>query len=89
MSMKRKEVNKKRVMLKNKAIKRRNRRKAISLLFYTGTLLTCFGLFMSIIAEAHPNTENMKTLSSTLMLLSLGGCISFGKIVLVATKRNS
>ena len=77
------------VALKNKAIKRRNIQKAISLVFYAGTCVTCMGLFFSVINEGNPAPVDMTSVTTRLMMLGLIGSLTFGKTVLVATKRNS
>lgn len=89
MEIERKISKKERIIMRNKAKKRRNIARAISLIFYTGSLLTCFGLFMSIIAQGQPSVDKIDEISKLLLLLGFGGCFSFGKIVLVATKRNN
>lgn len=89
MGIERKVSKKEEIMMRNKARKRRNIVRAISLLFYTSSLVTCFGLFMAILAQGQPSADRIDEISKLLLLLAFGGCFSFGKIILVATKRHN
>jgi len=77
-----------RVDIKNKAIKRRNIQRAISLVFYTGTCFTCIGLFFSMISKGNPAPAETNKLIASLLAVGLVGCLTFGKAVLVAAKRS-
>ena len=82
-------IKRNKVALKNKAIKRRNIQKAISLVFYAGTCITCIGLFFSIIYKGNLAPIDMTSITTRLFVLGVLGSLTFGKTVLVATKRNS
>lgn len=79
---------KKELSAKNKEIRKRNVKRAVSLLFYTSTLVTSLCIFMTIISQGQPSAGDIESVTKLLMILAIIGCVSFGKIVLVATKRH-
>lgn len=77
------------VQIRNKAIAKRNKKKAATLVFCGGTVLTTFGSFMNIISQGNPPVGMETQLTVKLLSIAIIGCVAFGSAVLVATKRSN